>query len=322
MVKVDLEWRITKVALLLFSIVIFGTISYHLIEGWSLFDSLYMTAMTVTTTGYRELAEMSTAGRVLSMVLMFVGVGVFFYTINLFMPVLVEMGRERWKKVLKDVKDHYIVCGYGVMGREIAEELPAESVVVIESDSEKVSLAREKGFLALQGDATEEDILEMANISTAKALIACLSTDAADAFAVMVAKDLNHDIYTIAVLRNPSGSKKVKRAGVDMLLSPYSDAAKKIYMTLKTPAAVELIDIISDKQGEFMLQKVTLSSEKVKGKSLQELDIRKKTGALVVAIERDDVLSIPQPETLLQKDDVLYVMGSNEQLEKLLKILS
>lgn len=322
MIKVDLEWRITKVALLLLSIVLFGTISYHLIEGWSLFDSLYMTVMTVTTTGYRELAEMSTAGRVLSMLLMFVGVGIFFYTINLFMPVLVEMGRERWKKVLKNMKNHYIVCGYGVMGKEIAEEFPTESVVVVDSNPEKVNHAREKGFLALQGDATEEEILDMANIKTAKALIASMATDAANAFAIMVARDLNPDIYTIAVLRTPSGSKKVTRAGVDMLLSPYSDAAKKIYMTLKTPAAVELIDIISDKEGEFMLQKVNLSSEKVTGKTLQELDIRKKTGALVVAIERDDIVSIPQPDTLLQKDDVLYVMGSNEQLEKLVKIVS
>lgn len=322
MAKIDLEWRITKVSLLLLTIILFGTIAYHLIEGWSLFDSLYMTAMTVTTTGYRELAEMSTAGRVLSMVLMFVGVGVFFYTINLFMPVLVEMGRERWKKVLKDIKNHYIVCGFGVMGREIAEELPAENVVVVESSAEKVNLARERGLLALQGDATEEEILEMANIKSAKAFIACLTTDSADAFAIMAAKDLNPEVYTIAVLRTPGGSKKVSRAGVDMILSPYSDAAKKIYMTLKTPAAVEMIDMISDKQGEFMLQKVTLSSEKISGKSLQELDIRKKTGALVVAIERNDVVSIPQPDTMLQKDDVLYVMGSNEQLEKLVKVVS
>ncbi len=293
MVKFDLEWRITKVSLLLLSIIVFGTIAYHLIEGWSLFDSLYMTAMTVTTTGYRELAEMSTAGRILSMALMFVGVGVFFYTINLFMPVLVEMGRERWKKVLKDIKDHYIVCGFGVMGREIAEEFPMENVVVVDSSSEKVNLAREKGFLALQGDATEEEIMNAANIKTAKAVVACMSTDAANAFAVMVARDLNPHIYTIAVLRSPSGSKKVTRAGVDMLLSPYSDAAKKIYMTLKTPAAVELIDIISDKQGDFMLQKVTLTSEKVSSKTLQDLDVRKKTGALVVAIERNDIVSIP-----------------------------
>lgn len=322
MIKLDLEWKITKIAFLMLFIMLFGTVSYHLIEGWSLFDSLYMTAMTVTTTGYREFARMSAAGRILSMVLMFVGVGVFFYTINLFMPVLVEMGRERWKKVLKDIKNHYIVCGFGVMGREIAEELPAESVVVVDSNPEKVNLAREIGFLALQGDSTEEEILEMANIRTARALIACLSTDAADAFAVMVAKDLNPDIYTIAILRAPSGSKKVSRAGVDMLLSPYSDAAKKVYMALKTPAAVELIDMLSDKEGEFMFQKVTLSSEKISGKSLQELDIRKKTGAMVVAIERDNAVSIAQPDTVLQKDDVLYVMGSDKQLEELVKIVS
>lgn len=322
MAKVDLERRITKIVLLLFAIIVFGTINYHLVEGVSLFEALYMTVITITTTGYGEIWEMSSSGRVLSMLLCLFGVGIFFYSIQLFMPVLVEMGRERWKKVLKDIKNHYIVCGFGVMGKEIAEELPAENVVVVDSNAEKVNLARERGFLAIQGDATEEEILEMANIKSAKAFIACLSTDSADAFAIMAAKDLNPEVYTIAVLRTPGGSKKVSRAGVDMILSPYSDAAKKIYMTLKTPAAVEMIDMISDKQGEFMLQKVTLSSEKISGKSLQELDIRKKTGVLVVAIERNDVVSIPQPDTILQKDDVLYVMGSNEQLEKLVKIVS
>ncbi len=276
MAKIDLEKRITKIVSLLFAITLFGTLSYHLVEGVSLFEALYMTVITITTTGYGEIWEMSLSGRILSILLCFVGVSVFLYSINLFMPVLVEMGRERWKKVLKDIKNHYIVCGYGVMGREIAEEFPIENVVVVDSSSEKVNFAREKGFLALQGDATEEEILNMANIKTAKALVACMATDAANAFAVMVAKDLNPDIYTIAVLRSPSGSKKVTRAGVDMLLSPYSDAAKKIYMTLKTPAAVELIDMISDKEGDFMLQKVTLTTEKISGKTLQELDIRKK----------------------------------------------
>lgn len=307
---------------MLLLIIVVGTLSYHLIEGWSLFDSLYMTVITITTTGYSEIAEMSVYGRILSMILMFVGVGVFFYSINLLIPVLIERGQERWKKVLENIKDHYIVCGLGIMGREIVEELPPERVVVIDTNIEKVNLAREKGLLAIQGDATEEEVLEMANVRTAKALITCMPSDSANAFAVMVAKDLNPEIYTIAILRTPAGSKKIRRAGVDLLLSPYSDAAKKVFMTLRSPATVELIEIISRKGGALMLQKINLKSDKIMGKSLKDMDIRRRSGCTVVAIERNSEIVIPDPDTMLNKGDVLYVMGNNEQLEKLVSLVS
>lgn len=322
MAKPSVEKRIIKIVSLLLLIIFTGTISYHFIEGWSLFDSLYMTVITITTTGYSEVAEMSPAGKVLSMLLMFVGVGVFFYSINLLIPVLVERGQERWKKMLDEIKDHYIVCGYGIMGREITEELPKDKIVVIDMNMEKINLAREKGLLAIQGDATEEEVLEMANVRTAKALITCLPSDSANAFAVMIAKDLNPDIFTIAVLRTPAGSKKVSRTGVDILLSPYSDAAKKIYMALSRPAAAELVEIFSKKGGTLMLQKISLQSDHISGKTLRDIDIRRKSGCTVVAIERNGEIIIPDPETVLSKGDVLYVMGSDEQLENLMKLIS
>ncbi|HID42691.1 MAG TPA: potassium channel protein [Archaeoglobaceae archaeon] len=322
MARISIEEKIIKIVTLLLSILVIGTLSYHFIEGWSLFDSLYMTVITITTTGYSEVAEMSPAGKVLSMLLMFVGVGVFFYSINLLVPVLVERGQERWKKMLEDIKDHNIVCGYGIMGREITEELPKDKVVIIDMNIEKVNLAREKGLLAIQGDATEEEVLEMANVRTAKALITCLPSDSANAFAIMIAKDLNPNIFTIAVLRTPAGSKKISRAGVDMLLSPYSDAAKKIYMALSRPAVVELIEIFSKKGGTLMLQKINLQSEHISGKTLRDMDIRKKSGCTVVAIERNGEIVVPDPDTVLSKGDILYVMGNNEQLETLVKLVS
>jgi voltage-gated potassium channel len=322
MAEVGVKKKIIKIILLLISIIVFGTFSYHLLEGWSLFDSLYMTVITITTTGYREIADMGPRGRILSMILMFIGVGIFFYSINSLFPVLVERSRERWKKMLREIRDHYIVCGYGIMGREIIDELPKERVVVVDSSVEKVDIARERGILAVHGDATDEEILEMANIRKAKALITCLPSDSANAFAVMAAKDLNPEIFTIAILRTPAGSKKIKRAGVDVLLSPYSDTAKKVFMTLSRPAAVELIEIITRKGGHLMLQKIVLQSNKIDGKSLRELDLRKKSGCTVLAIERNGEVIIPDPETLLHKGDLLYVMGSDEQLEKLIKMVS
>lgn len=317
-----IDERVIRIFILLVFINVAGTIAYHLVEGWSLFDSLYMTVMTITTTGYGEIFGLSTNGRILSMVLMFVGVAIFFYSINLLIPILVERGQKRWIKMLKEIDNHYIVCGFGIMGREITEELPKDKVVIVDSTVEKVNLAREKDFLAVRGDATEEEALMQANIKKAKALISCLPSDSANAFAVMVAKDLNPEIFTIAILRTPAGSKKINRAGVDMLLSPYSDAARKILMTLKSPAMVELVDVISRKGRGLLLQKVAVKSDKISGKTIEELNLRKKTGCTVIAIERDDTAILPQSTDTLEVGDVLYTMGNPDQVKKLLEIVS
>jgi len=317
-----IDESVIRIILLLIFINIGGTIAYHYVEGWSLFDSLYMTVITITTTGYGEIFGLSAHGRILSMILMFIGVAVFFYSINLLIPVLVERGQKRWIKMLKEIENHYIICGFGIMGREIAEELPKDNIVIVDSTIERVNFAREKDFLAVHGDATEEETLMKANIKKAKSLITCLPSDSANAFAVMVAKDLNPEIFTIAILRTPAGSKKINRAGVDMLLSPYSDAARKILMTLKSPAMVELVDVISRKGGGLLLQKITVKSEKIYEKTIEELNLRKKTGCTVIAIERDDTVIIPQSSDRLMEGDILYTMGNPDQVKKLLEIVS
>jgi|Deesub1362B_J571_1020462.scaffolds.fasta_scaffold00248_26 voltage-gated potassium channel len=309
---------IANIAGALIAVVIFGTLSYHFVEGWSYFDSLYMTVITITTTGYGEIYQMGSGGRIISMFLMFFGIGIFFYAINSFVPLIVERRMEMSAKKLSEIKDHVIVCGFGLMGKEIANELPKEKVVIIDSRAEKISIARENGYLAVLGDATEEEVLEKANVREARALIACMS-DAANVFTIMAAKDLNPGIYAMAIIRSPDAEKKMRRINVDFVLSPYKDTARKVITTLQKPATVEFIESIMSRRGETLtLEKMEV---RIDNKSLKELDLRGRTGSTVVAIERDGGLILPEADTVLRRGDVVYLIGSDEALKKAEEIL-
>lgn len=310
---------ILKLIFGLVSIITFGTLSYRIIEGWNWFDCLYMTVITITTTGYREVGEMSVYGKVISMFLMFFGVGIFIYSINVIVPFLVEGRLRRWEKMLEKLENHYIVCGYGLMGREIVRELPKEGLVVIDSDINKVNLAREDGFIAIQGDATDEQTLERAGIRKAKAIICCM-TDASNAFAILTARELNPSITTIAVLRSPEAEKKVTRIGVDVLLSPYRDTARKIFAILSKKISVEFIETIISGNQKLNLEKAVVENQRLVGKTLRELDLGKRTGCMVVAVVRKGEVIFPDANTKLEKGDVLYLMCRGNGSEKLSEI--
>ena len=315
----DIKGPIVTTVIFLTSIILLGTIGFTVLEGWNLFDSFYMTVITITTTGYREVYQLSFYGRILAIILMFLGISVFFYSINLIMPALVQRRMERWRKVLENMTDHYIVCGYGVMGREIVEELSKtvnrDKIVIIDENIDKVAVARENGYIAIQGDSIEEKTLERARIKYAKALIACMS-DSANAFTIMTAKELNPEIYTMAIARTPAGIKNTRRAGADQVLSPYSDTAKKASIILRRHGAAEFFEIISKVGEDFMLEKVTMTNREFDGVGIRDIDLRAKTGALVVAIERKGEIIVPTPALKLQYGDNLYLMGNEEQLRK------
>ncbi len=313
----DIRLDILRILALLIGIIVFGTLAYHFIEGWPLFDCLYMTVLTITTTGYREVGRMGVYGKILSMFLMFFGVGIFMYSINVFVPVLVERRIKRWEKMAEKLKDHYIICGFGLMGREVAKELGKDRVVIIDSDINKVEAARMRGYVAIHGDATDEAILEKAGVKRAKVIVGCM-TDVCNAFALLAAKDLNPNIYTIAVLRNPDAERKLRRVGVDLILSPYRDVAKKVFALLMRPATVEFIETIMGRRGDsFLLEKVVLEKGELIGKTLKELDLRRRFGCMVVAIARNGNLILPDPNIRLERGDVLFVIGREEDLRKL-----
>ncbi len=317
-----LKGEVLRVVGMLIAITVLGTVGYHVIEGWDWFDCLYMTVLTITTTGYREVGKLSVLGKALSMFLMVFGVATFLYSVDAILPILLERRIERWKKVLEKMENHCIICGYGRMGKEMAKELLKElkKVVVVDSDATRVVSAREDGIIAIQGDCTEEEVLERAGIRRAKCIVACTNNDSINAFAVMVAKDLNPNVFAIAVLRTPGGEKKLKRAGADMLLSPYHDSARKVCVAVTRPTAADFIEIIG-KMGTLMLEKMELKNEKFHGMSLKETNIRKLTGCIVVAIERNGEVIFPDPDTKIYRGDMLYVLGREDGLKEAYKLI-
>ncbi len=302
--------RIFRVFALLFGVILAGTVAYRVLEGWPWFDCLYMTVITITTTGYGEIRPLSYAGRILSMFLMFVGVGVFLYSVNVFISAVVEGSLRRWDRMIEKMKNHFILCGYGVMGREIVKELPAERVVVVDNDINKVNTAREEGYVAIQGDASDETTLERAGIQRAKALVCCMN-DSSNAFAVLTAKELNPSIKTIVVLRNPEAEKKMRRVGVDVILSPYRDAAKKIMTIVSEKATAEFIETVMSGAKSLNLEKFTVN-ENMAGKTLRELDLRRRTGCIVVAVVRGGEVLLPEADMALKKGDILYMLCSGD----------
>ncbi len=319
----DLKGELLRVVGLLLAVTILGTVGYHIIEGWDWFDCLYMTVITITTTGYREVGKLSVAGKILSMFLMVFGVAIFLYSVDAIIPILLERRIERWKKLLEKMEGHCIVCGYGRMGKEMAKELMKElkKVVVVDIDATRVASAREDGIIAIQGDCTEEDVLERAGVKRAKCIVACTNNDSINAFAVMVAKDLNPNIFAIAVLRTPGGEKKLKRAGADMLLSPYHDSARKVCVAVTRPTAADFIEIIG-KMGTLMLEKMELKNKSFHGKPLKDTEIRKLTGCIIVAIERNGEVIFPDPDTPVYVGDILYVLGKEEGLKKAFELIT
>ncbi len=314
----ELRSNILRILFLLGGTILFGTIAYHILENWNIFDCLYMTVITITTTGYREVGEMSVYGRILSMFLMFFGVGIFFYAINMIIPSLVERRIKRWEKMLEKMSDHYIICGFGLMGREIAKELPKDKIVIVDIDINKIDIARENGYIAVHGDATDDAVLDRAQVRRAKAIICCM-TDSSNAFAIMTAKYLNPKITTIAVLRSPDAERKIERVGADFLLSPYRDTAKKVFALLTRKASIEFIEIISDRE-KLSLEKMIVE-EKIAGKTLKELDLVKRTGCIIAAVVRNGEVIVPKADLELKKGDVVFIIGSEEGLKRLEEII-
>ncbi|MET1125137.1 MAG: potassium channel protein [Archaeoglobaceae archaeon] len=298
--------RFRNVFALLFATIIGGTLAYRIVEGWDWFDCLYMTVITITTTGYSEIHEMSRAGRTVSMFLMLFGIGIFFYAVNVAMSSVFELSKRRWESMIEGMRNHVIVCGYGVMGKEVVRSLPKERVVVVDSDAGKVSLAREDGFLAVHGDATDTATLEKAGIRRAFAIVCCMN-DANNAFTSLAAKELNPNVKTVAILRSPEAESKLRLAKIDVLLSPYADAAQKIAAIVTGRPEVELVETIFSGRVALRIEKIVAGDE-FAGKTLKELDLPRKTGCLVVAIVRGERILLPSADTEIEKGDVLYMM--------------
>ncbi len=320
--------RIIPPIIVIVGVVSFGTIGYTVIEGWAVFDSLYMTIITLTTVGYEEVHTLSRAGRYFTTILILLGVGSMFYALGVGSKVVIEgelrdiLGRRQVSKKIESLKNHYIICGYGRMGKAICKEMirSKASFIIIEKDPE-ILITIEKETLSMQGDSTQDSVLNDAGIERAQGLISVLSTDADNLYVVLSARGLNPQLKIVARASEDGAEQKLLRAGADKVISPYSLGGLRIAQTVLKPAVVDFIEFAT-KTGNLELQ---MEEIKIKGNSqivdrtLDECGIRKEMGIIIVAIKREtgEMEFNPTSASLIKLGDTLVAMGETKQLQAL-----
>jgi voltage-gated potassium channel len=310
-------------------VVVGGTIGYVLIEGWSAWDALYMTVISVTTAGYKEVHPMSRAGELFTMIVLTVGVATVLYTFSFLMARLVEGDLEsRWvrrrrERMLDELTDHFIICGFGRMGFIIAQEFVRQKVpcVVIERNPERVQQAVEAGFLAVEADASSEAVLKRVRIAHARGFIAAVSTDAENVYAVLTARLLRPDLYIISRAETEDARAKLLRAGADRVVAPYQIGGLQLAQTALRPAVVDFVQIATSSDNlELNMEQVRISDgAALDGRSIVDANLRQKFGVVVVGIQHADgrMDFNPSPDILMRAGDHLVVLGQRDKLREL-----
>lgn len=322
------------IAVIVILILLFaGTTGYRLIEGWPFLDALYMTVITITTVGYGEIRQLSEAGRIFTVFLIMSSFGVMGYIVASTAQTLIAgqirmaLGRRKLEKKVKRLKNHYVLCGYGRIGSFIAREFDAEDVpfVVVEKDPERIKQIEEDGFIYVEGDATDDVILTSAGVERAKCLVAATGSDADNLYITLSTRSLNPNIYILSRAAEEGAERKLLSAGANRVVSPYLIGAARMFNAVLRPNIVEFVDlVVQRKHLELQLEEITVEDDsKFKGKSLQESGIRRELGLIVVAIKKasGEMFFNPSSETLIEKGDILIVLGEKKHLGMLEKLV-
>jgi voltage-gated potassium channel len=309
-------------------IVTTGTIGYMAIEGWSFIDSLYMTIITVSTVGFEEVHALGTAGRAFNIFLIIGGTSVMLYTLTSVAQYILEghlvntWGRRRMKDKISRLSNHVILCGYGLVGREVARVFESEgtSFVVIELDPHVISLVAESNYLVIEGNATSDDILVEAGIHRARSLVAALGTDADNVYVTLSAREMRPDLFIVARHSAAESESKLINAGADRTMSPYRIGGRRLAMLTLRPVVVDFIDTaMRSRSGDLILENMKLSSDSpVAGMTIQDSQ-QYSRGASILAVKKKDgiLLANPSQETVVEIEDELVVIGTREQLRGL-----
>jgi len=315
--------------LLLLGVIAGGTLGYTIIEGWTPWDALYMTVISVTTVGYREVHPMSRAGEFFTMIVLTVGVATVLYTFSFFMARIVEgdlkhgWGRRRREHMLDELERHFIICGFGRMGRIVANEFSRQRVpfVVIERNADRMQEAVDLGFLAVEADASSEAVLMRVGIKRARGFIAAVSTDAENVYAVLTARLMRPELFIIGRAETDDARTKLVRAGADRVISPYQIGGLQLAQTALRPAVVDFVQIATSSENlELSMEQVRIADgAQLSGKTLLDSNLRQRFGVIVVGIQRANgrMEFNPASDAEMRSGDHLVVLGRPENLREL-----
>ena len=318
-------------------LVLGGTLGYVWIEEWKFWESLYMTVITITTVGYGEVHPLSPMGQRFTILLLMFSIIAVGYSVTTVISFVFEgqivhaMRGRRMKRLVSNLKDHYIICGGGVVGKEVAQELKQAGMpfVIVDKDPARSELGRDETVLFVAGHAEDDEVLVEAGIHRAKGLIAVLREDALNVFVVLSARQANPDLTIVARSAEERTIGKLMTAGADRVMSPYQLAGRRIASVLLRPSIVDFLDVVvGEGEAEMRLEQFHVGEgSPLAGKQLKETDIGQRTGAIVVGIQGPDgkprvvpAASAGLAGVTIQTDDVLIALGSDGQLNALKEI--
>lgn len=311
--------------LILLILIVFDTFGYIIIEKIEFFDALYMTMITITTVGYREVFPLTKTGTLFTIWVIVSGIGVFFYIAVAIAEDIFEgrirkiLGRRSMKK-FSELKNHVIIAGFGRMAEYVCRELCKKKIkfVIIENEAERFAHAEEKGFTVMMNDATDEEALRLAGVERAKIFISLLSSDADSIFTVLAAREINPGILIITRALEVANEKKLLKIGADRVVLPYEISSRKIVNSVIKPNVVDFIDHMTYQSSGLALsiEEYTIKENSpLTGKEIRHSALREKYNAMVVAIKRKDkTIFNPSPDFVIQAEDILILVGESTKI--------
>jgi voltage-gated potassium channel len=324
--------RVLWLLALMFSLLLFGTLAFHLVEGWTLFDGFYMTVMTVTTVGYGEIHPLTMSGRIVAAMLMLGGVGTVFISFGVIVDLIIKLelgdyfGRKRRQRMVEKLTEHYIVCGAGRVGRSVIRELQRSGaqVLLIDSDPNRAQWGVVEGIPTVVDDATKDETLDRARIRFAKGLVAAISSDAENVYVALSARVLNPNLILSARATDEQAEEKLKRAGVTTVVTPYTFIGHRLAQSMLRPHVLSFLDVASAFAGggdlEIETEQLHVSKESpLCNRTLEESRVRQTYGLIVLALKKaaGGMLFNPEGNTRVENGDVLIAMGQRSQLKRL-----
>lgn len=308
--------------------VVIGTLVFHLLEGWSIPDSLYATAQTVTTVGFGDVVPHTFYGRLFASFFMLFGVGIVLYALTSTVQSIIQsemlatFGHLRRSLKMSKLRDHFIICGAGRVGSHLIRGLigTGDPFIVIESDPKKVEELSDHGIVVLVRDATLEESLREAGVEHARGLATCLPDDADNVYVVLTARDLNPNLHIVARAAAEQAESKLIRAGANRVVAPTIIGGHRMAMALTKPAVGDFLDSVTANELELGFEQIEIEAgSKLIGQKLRESVIRSELNIVVVSIRRNNgkVVFNPSGETEIQNGDMLVGIGNAESLRKL-----
>jgi voltage-gated potassium channel len=316
------------------TLLVVGTLGYMVLERWGLLDALYMTVITLTTVGFNEVHEMDPPGRVFTMFLALGGIFTLFYAATAVIRVVVSgelqdiLGKQRMERSLEQMRNHFIVCGYGRMGRLVCQEFSGQGLpfVVIDRNEAALEGFQLPGGIPLPGDAASDEVLRKAGIDRARALVTVVASDPDNLYISMSARLMNEKLFIVARAEDALCAQKLLRVGANRVVSPYHLGGQRVAQAALRPTVMDFIELATRTEHVALQIEETQISAKstLQGATLKDSRLRQDHGVIIVAIKKESgkMHFNPSSDTVLEKGDTLVAIGDRSHLDQLEKLAS